>query len=270
MSSMTNFTLNNIDNINQNADTQGEVVNRPRERKVHSKSGLLLESVRLETFAFWNPSKIDAEQLARNGFYFTRTADQVRCALCKGSLGRFEKGDEAGKEHWRHFNHKCPFIKEDPTGNVPLIGSTDSLQQVYDFLKDYYKGLSKVVSINVSATAKFPEMNTTDARMKTFGIWPHNVEVNTNNLVQAGFFSLDAGDLVQCFHCGGCMFNWLKGDDPVRDHANFYPQCRFLQSKTNTPQMHMPNTVKQPRMLTENEANLLMHHPMAAKMDGVG
>lgn len=31
-------------------------------------------------------------------------------------------------------------------------------------------------------------------------------------------------DIVQCFSCGGCMENWVEGDDPIEEHTKFFPK----------------------------------------------
>lgn len=35
---------------------------------------------------------------------------------------------------------------------------------------------------------------------------------------------LGVKDMVQCFFCGGCMENWKEGDDPLEDHAKYFPK----------------------------------------------
>ena len=37
------------------------------------------------------------------------------------------------------------------------------------------------------------------------------------------------GDRVVCFHCGGGLKDWGKGDDPWVEHANWFERCPFLQ-----------------------------------------
>ena len=35
-------------------------------------------------------------------------------------------------------------------------------------------------------------------------------------------------DFVKCFHCGGCLRNWNKCDNPWTEHAKWFPNCKFL------------------------------------------
>uniref|UniRef100_A0A8C4SSA8 NACHT domain-containing protein n=1 Tax=Erpetoichthys calabaricus TaxID=27687 RepID=A0A8C4SSA8_ERPCA len=47
------------------------------------------------------------------------------------------------------------------------------------------------------------------------------------------FFSPPVGvrDTVQCHCCGGTLSHWEQEDDPWKEHAKWFPECEFLQSK---------------------------------------
>ena len=36
------------------------------------------------------------------------------------------------------------------------------------------------------------------------------------------------GDSVRCYYCGGGLRNWEAGDDPMVEHARWYPECAHL------------------------------------------
>lgn len=40
-----------------------------------------------------------------------------------------------------------------------------------------------------------------------------------------------AGDRVRCHHCNGGLYNWLPGDDPLVEHARWFPRCAYLLNK---------------------------------------
>lgn len=35
-------------------------------------------------------------------------------------------------------------------------------------------------------------------------------------------------DCTRCFSCGGGLRNWLPGDDPIVEHARFFPECQYI------------------------------------------
>lgn len=36
---------------------------------------------------------------------------------------------------------------------------------------------------------------------------------------------IGVGDSVRCYHCGGGLRNWEVGDEPILEHARWYPDC---------------------------------------------
>lgn len=82
------------------------------------------EQARLSTFHNWEkyvknkdtPSPIE---LARAGLFYFDDEDRVQCAFCLGTIGAWEKFDEALGEHARLFP-KCPFILGFSVDNIPM------------------------------------------------------------------------------------------------------------------------------------------------------
>ena len=81
---------------------------------------MLYEGVRLKTFNDWpNWAAVWPTLLAKAGFYYTGTADQVACFCCSGRLKTWEAGDSPLMEHKRFFP-QCRFVTGRDTRNVPL------------------------------------------------------------------------------------------------------------------------------------------------------
>lgn len=67
--------------------------------------------------------------------------------------------------------------------------------------------------------------------------WQMHIRVDGTSLL------LGMKDIVQCFFCGGCMENWKEGDDPLEDHAKYFPKwvewmfsvCEFGCTFNNSP-----------------------------------
>ncbi|KAK4303390.1 hypothetical protein Pmani_024586 [Petrolisthes manimaculis] len=170
-----------------------------------------MELTRRQTFTNWPiPSVVNPDQLAASGFFHLRLKDHVQCVFCQGIVGFWETGDIPDVEHRRHFP-KCPFVtRAHATGNVP-IPSPDAT------------GVE-----GTGGQMAFPHLNTANTRLATFTHWPQeDVGVSGEELAWAGFFSTGLADWVQCFHCSGGLFAWRRGDDPLRDHARYYPFCPY-------------------------------------------
>ena len=96
------------------------VQNQRRSKKFVNYDSLRFEKERLDTFIEWPHKWLKPSDLARDGFYYLRTADHCACVFCRGIIGAWEIGDTPRGEHQRHFPH-CPFIRNQPSGNIPLI-----------------------------------------------------------------------------------------------------------------------------------------------------
>lgn len=80
------------------------------------------ESNRLRSFQMnppWPKDYIDIKKLAKAGFFYVFSGDNVLCAFCRGQVCRWERDDDPMTEHARHFT-TCPFIMGGDVGNVPL------------------------------------------------------------------------------------------------------------------------------------------------------
>ena len=78
------------------------------------------EERRLMTFTRWpKDCGVSPENLARAGFFYTGTNDQVQCAFCEKTLMNWEHGDDPMAEHWKHAP-RCPFVHQYDVGNIPI------------------------------------------------------------------------------------------------------------------------------------------------------
>lgn len=83
---------------------------------------LHMESVRLQTFYLNNwQSHISPKVLARIGFYYLKSNDNVRCHFCNLDIGMWQGDDNPLIEHLK-YSPFCPVLMEDSlenTNNVP-------------------------------------------------------------------------------------------------------------------------------------------------------
>ncbi|CAL4079247.1 unnamed protein product [Meganyctiphanes norvegica] len=243
------------------------------ERRFHSTSALLIESVRLETFADWKVSYVSPEALARVGFYYQKIQDHVKCIFCKGMVGYWVPGDQPEVEHRKHFP-RCTFMQGQATGNVPREHTQNELSTLFKFLEKYHafkvantRPCSSNSNKSLVGQPYYPELNTVSSRQQTFlKHWPTNVNMDRNLLAEAGFFYTKVADWVQCFHCGGGIFNWMQGDNPMADHGRLYPQCPFVRMQLGDGGMLVNGMARlgdqqRPVSLNQSEAQLLLSHP---------
>jgi hypothetical protein len=47
--------------------------------------------------------------------------------------------------------------------------------------------------------------------------------------VRAGFFFTGTKTVVTCFYCNGSLQNWGANDNPMIEHARWFPHCAYAK-----------------------------------------
>ena len=65
-------------------------------------------------------------------------------------------------------------------------------------------------------------------RIKTFSIWPKQLNPKPMELAEAGFFYTGKSDETVCFYCGLHLYHWKSTDNAKIEHKKFRSGCKFL------------------------------------------
>ncbi|XP_050096407.1 death-associated inhibitor of apoptosis 1-like [Anopheles aquasalis] len=191
---------------------------------------------RLETFADWTNVHVQPEVLARYGFYYVGSPDNVKCQFCDTQVGAWEQGDSVITEHLR-WSQYCPLMRKQPTENVPLDPHfLDSVPDPTPDVTSYYGGPYEYVgnssrhhdSVPI-CRPEYPEYALESDRLRSLTDWPTALPQKPQQLSDAGFFYTGRGDQVRCYYCGGGLMHWELDDDPWEQHAMWYSNCKYLQ-----------------------------------------
>ncbi|KAM9679899.1 baculoviral IAP repeat-containing protein 1 [Dama dama] len=189
------------------------------------------EKARLESFKNWPfyAQGTAPRELSAADFVFTGKRDIVQCFSCGGCLGNWEDNDDPWKEHAKWFP-KCEFLQ-----------SKKSLEEITQYIQSY-KGFVDVTGEHflnswvkrdlsvASVCCNGSIFGNEELRLQSFKYWSPSSPVGAAALVKAGLFYTGKSDIVQCFSCRGYLHEWQEGDDPLEEHAKFFPNCQFLQS----------------------------------------
>nr|WAS29203.1 inhibitor of apoptosis protein 1 [Eriocheir hepuensis] len=248
-----------VSSLRENNNITGEVDlgKGGRTKKFISYDSLRFEKERLETFIDWPVKWLKPEDLARDGFYYLRTADHCACVFCRGIVGAWEYGDTPREEHKRHFP-QCPFVKGEPVGNIPyaqsmiishitpspetalplplsmdVCGMGRPMPGSYPECKPPKKADLDFRNIDLPqhTAPKRKDFLSQESREMSFIRWPDQVKQTPKELAEAGFFYCGLSDHVRCYHCGNGLRNWEKEDDPWEEHARWYPECVYVHVK---------------------------------------
>ncbi|KAM6187514.1 LOW QUALITY PROTEIN: baculoviral IAP repeat-containing protein 1 [Sarcoramphus papa] len=216
------------------------------------------EDARLQSFDGWpfHARRTKPNLLARAGFFLTGKKDTVVFS-CGGCLGNWEDGDDPWREHAKWFPG-CEFLQ-----------SKKSSEEIKKYVETYSN--SYVVGvIGRHFTASFIKENLPtatgnlvlnifedDGVLDSSKTWPAEAHVEATALAKAVFFYTGEGNRVQCFNCAGCLQEWEEGEDPMEEHAKWFPEsnCSEVLGKSLEEQPESPLTLQSAQQ-TPCKANL--------------
>ncbi|XP_055968393.1 baculoviral IAP repeat-containing protein 1 [Sorex fumeus] len=201
------------------------------------RAGYREERARLASFQDWPfyVQGVSPRDLSAAGFVFTGRRDTVCCFSCGGCLGNWEEGDDPWKEHAKWFP-RCEFLR-----------SMKSSEEIVQYIQSYkgFVGVTGAHFVNSWVRRDLPMASAycnnsifanEELRQDTFKEWSQVSPEAAMALARAGLFYTGIDDTVQCFSCGGCFLG-KAGADPLKDHANSFPSCQFLQNMKSSAEM---------------------------------
>jgi hypothetical protein len=66
-------------------------------------------------------------------------------------------------------------------------------------------------------------------RYASFATWSNENLPPVDDLVRAGFFFTGTKTIVICFYCNGSLQNWGPNDNPMIEHARWFPHCAYAK-----------------------------------------
>lgn len=216
---------------------------------------LKYEQERLETFINWPVSNPKPKELVTNGFFYLKKGIECACAFCYVYVNSWDdilNDDDYFNEDiililnnntiklsefHRRISPKCPFLKGEPVGNIPIEFSSYLIEPKYikynkdlEFELDQKNKLPKgILSHKTPHHEKYSEVR---VRLSSFkDSWPLSIKhPSPKELAQAGFFykKPPRGDEVICFYCNMHFRNWKEGHDPWIEHGRWSTQCYYI------------------------------------------
>lgn len=187
------------------------------------------EQVRLASFRYWPLISICPKKLAKAGFYYQQGSRTTTCFDCLISIKTWNEGEKPKAKHLQ-ANPSCRFIIGSITGNVPLGADPRKTPVIVTWKENVDTPVNDLGRYNDHGGPVQIFHETFVRRLHSFSFWPkaYDTLLNPTRLAEAGFLYIGEGDRVMCFHCGGRLHKFQKGDDPWKLHIKYFPQCRYL------------------------------------------
>ncbi len=209
-----------------------------------------LESIRqarIHSLSHWPHSTPSNESMATTGWFSCNVSDRVICIYCNTICHEWTMEDDPAEVH-RRLAPQCPFVQ-----SMPAIERSPKI-------------------INDNLTEKFepshPTMAEISRREATFSnaSWSEN-SPSIEDLVRAGFFCSGVANTVTCFYCNGSLHKWGPNDNPMIEHARWFPNCIYAKHLCGN-QLYEKIQASKKRILPENKINQTeLSRIIAARLD---
>jgi len=189
--------------------------------------------------------------MAKAGLLYTGQEEEVKCTWCGVIISEWQYGDQVMAKH-RMTSPECPFVRNQ-SDNVPCVpgDSSPGLLSQGPVHEDTDDVGPLTPRLGLIRPPFFPPMETDQqddsdrsrsspegpteidfrseaARLSSYANWEVTF-VSPADLARAGFYSLNQHDSCKCAFCHNCVGDWVEGDDPMSEHSNLFPLCRFVQ-----------------------------------------
>jgi hypothetical protein len=212
--------------------------NNSKEGEIYSKKKYVLnelESIhqaRVRTLSHWSHFTPSSESMASSGWFGCNVNDRVICIYCNTICHEWTMNDDPAEVHTR-LAPQCPFVL--------------SMSPIENSLKIINDNLNKKIEPSHPTMAQISNRQTTFSNIK----WSEN-SPSIEDFVRAGFFSSGIENTVTCFYCNGSLHKWGANDNPMIEHARWFPHCIYAKHLCGD-QLYGKIQISKKRLLTETK-----------------
>ncbi|CAF0947125.1 unnamed protein product, partial [Didymodactylos carnosus] len=190
-------------------------------RKKHNRQFSEVRSmtdVRKYTFSHWALKQPSKTHMIASGFFGCNVGDRVICIYCNLICQQWILTDDPSEVH-RVLSPDCCFVQS------YIVSSTAITPLVLNETSNVFNS-TEIVSTQ-ACNQMFAEV---PKRHASFAKWPKDESVPpVDHMVKAGFFYVGTRTIVSCFYCNGSLQNWTATDNPIIEHARWFPHCAYIK-----------------------------------------
>ena len=184
------------------------------------------KEVRQRTFSHWfNYSPEFVASMVDAGFYSCNINDCVICLKCNLIGHEWQPETDDPCELHRCVSPRCGYVRNQLAKTNPSE-STIPLGQASTAVLGHLPNTLNRGIIELSGDERYYKIT---ERMTSFASWNQPNLPSVEQFVRAGFFYTGVGAQVTCFHCHGSLDQWNAADDPLLEHAQRFPRCKYAR-----------------------------------------
>ena len=196
----------------------------------------VLQQVRQRTFSQSWPHRTipSSTQMIEAGFFNCNVGDRVICLYCDLICQQWTPYTDDPCEVHKTLSPNCVYVKSKlvrPAASSIIIvnenttATSSTGNESFTTGNPDYLHSPKVVYI-AACNPSFTEL---PRRHASFAAWPVENLPSVDDLVRAGFFYTGTKTIVTCFYCNGSLQNWGLNDNPMIEHARWFPHCAYAK-----------------------------------------
>ena len=181
-----------------------------------------VKQIRKRTFSHWpRRSSPSAAQMIIAGFFNCNVGDRVICIYCNIICQQWTPNSDDPCEVHKTLSPRCPYVR------AMLTASQSSSLSIINEASASATSISSQAIVHTAAcNSNYMEI---PKRAASFATWPNENLPSVDDLVRAGFFFTGTKTIVTCFYCNGSLQNWGANDNPMIEHARWFPHCAYAK-----------------------------------------
>ncbi|CAF1481102.1 unnamed protein product [Rotaria sp. Silwood1] len=229
-SSTTDVRKRSISNEQENPSKRQKIEPMDSESSSHTLLETdLLQQVRRRTFSHWPHRTIPSSALMiKAGFFNSNVGDQVICIYCNLICQQWTPDTDDPCEVHKTLSPNCIYVK------AKLIQPETSMKVASNSLSFASNNLDPFRSNDIILpTLCNPAYLEESERLASFSTWPNEDLLSIDDFVRAGFFYTGTTTIVTCFYCNGSLQSLGPNDNPMTEHARWFPHCAYARQLCN-------------------------------------
>ncbi|CAF1593288.1 unnamed protein product [Rotaria sp. Silwood1] len=218
------------------------------EKKYSLNESESLRQVRIRSLSHWLHITPSLESMISAGWFSCNVSDRVICIYCNTICQGWTINDDPIEVH-RRFAPQCPFV-------LSMSSIENSPKIINENFNEKFQPIHPKMAEISHREATFTKLN-----------WTENLPT-IENLVRAGFFFGGIENAVTCFYCNGSLHKWSSNDNPIIEHARWFPQCTYAKHLCGDDlykkiQQTKKRIIKQNNNISDNE----LRQMISARLD---